>query len=57
MVCKLLGHDWVLEGRSAVSVWRPFSGTRCQDQLFGEEIRKRYVNEGEFTHSRCLNSA
>jgi hypothetical protein len=34
----------------------PFDGTRCQDQLFSGEIRKRYVNEDEFTHSECPNN-
>jgi len=56
MVCKPLGHGCVLEGRFSVSVWIPIDGTRCEDQLFNEEIRRRYVNEGEFTHSRCPNS-
>ena len=56
MVCKPLGHDCVLEGRFAVSVWRPFDGTRCQDQLFSGDISKRQVNEDDFTHSGCLNS-
>ena len=51
MVYKRLGYDCVLECGFAISIWRPFDGTRCQYQLFSGGLRKRYVNEDEFIYS------